>query len=59
MERAEQAQAVTVSRPTSQQEVRAASGAPPIRVFIHGRVEGRARYSGFHRIGAEEGRTKP
>jgi hypothetical protein len=55
----EQARVVTISRPASQAALRAVSAAPPLPVFVHGSVEGRARYSGVHRVGAEEGRAKP
>jgi predicted trehalose synthase len=49
--RTEQARRVTSSRPASQQALRAFSGgAPALVVFVHGSIEGRARYSGFHRI---------
>ena len=55
----EQARVVMISRPASQAALRGVSAAPPLPVFVHGRVEGRARYSGFHRVGAEEGQAKP
>jgi hypothetical protein len=55
----EQARVVMNSRPTSQAAVRGVSAAPPLPVFVHGRVDGRARYSGFHHVGAEEGQAKP
>ena len=55
----EQARVVMISRPASQLASAHASAAPPLPVFVHGRVEGRARYSGFHRVGPEEGQAKP
>ena len=55
----EQARVVTISRPASQAALRAVSAAPPLPVFVHGRVEGRARYSGFHRVGPVERQAQP
>ena len=49
--RTEQARRVTSSGPAS----RFSGVAPPLVVIVHGSIEGRARYSGFHRIGAGRG----
>ncbi len=50
--RTEQARRVASSGPASQQALHAFSGvAPPLVVFVHGSIEGRARYSGFRRAG--------
>jgi hypothetical protein len=58
--RTEQARSVTVSRPVSQPAPGPSSAAaPPLVVFVHGSVEGKARYSGFHRVGPEERQAKP
>jgi hypothetical protein len=51
--RTEQARRVTRSVPASRQTLHASSGAaPPLVVFVHGSIEGRARYSAFRRIDA-------
>ena len=51
--RTEQARSVTSSGPASQQPLQAfPGGAPGLAVFVTGSIEGRARYSGFHRIRA-------
>jgi hypothetical protein len=51
--RTEEARRVTRSGPASRQSLHTLSGgAPPLVAFIHGSIEGVARYSAFRRIGA-------
>jgi hypothetical protein len=58
--RTEQARRVTSSRPASQQALQGFSGgAPALVVVVHGSIEGRARYSGFRRVGPDERQGKP
>jgi hypothetical protein len=58
--RTEQARSVTISRPASRQSLPGLSGgAPDLVVVVHGSIEGRARYSGFHRVGPAERQAKP
>jgi hypothetical protein len=58
--RTEQARRVTSSRPASQQALQGFSGGvPALVVFVHGSIEGRARYSAFRRIGPEKRPAKP
>ena len=55
--RTEQARRVASSGPASQRALHAFSGAaPPLDVFVHGSIEGRARYSGFRRIDTQGAR---
>jgi len=58
--RTEQSRRVTSSRPASQQALQGFSGgAPALVVFFHGSIEGRARYTAFHRVAPEERQARP
>jgi hypothetical protein len=43
----------------TEQALRTTRAGPPLVVFVHGSIEGRARYSAFRRLGGEGGQAKP